>query len=364
MIMLSRVAERLYWMARYLERAEDTARLTKAYTHLIMDIPAESQPGWDILVRILDAQTSFSEHHRACNEQNVLKFLIADEENPGSVHYCIRAARENVRTTRDVLPEEVWEHVNGLYLFSQEHAAKSVGRRNRHQFLDQVITRCQMISGLLMSTLCRDHAYRFIKLGALLERADMTTRIIDVGAGALLGNERLNKAVDPLIWACLLQSLSAMGTYRRTIGPLVGGELCLSRTRTAALCQVLPGRHPARTVAAEAARKGSQGAGSIPAQPGAIQCRNRRAAGTARFHRPFSAGAEHTWRCDQLHLVHVRRGYVPRGYVRRGYVRRGYVRRGDVQRGDVPRGYVRRGNVPQGMSHSPGQTRPKQAVSR
>ena len=221
MIMLSRVAERLYWMARYLERAEDTARLTKAYTHLIMDIPAGSQPGWDILVRILDAQTSFSEHHRACNEQNVLKFLIADEENPGSVHYCVRAARENVRTTRDVLPEEVWEHVNGLYLFSQEHAAKSVGRRNRHQFLDQVITRCQMISGLLMSTLCRDHAYRFIKLGALLERADMTTRIIDVGAGALLGNERLNKAVDPLIWACLLQSLSAMGTYRRTIGPLV-----------------------------------------------------------------------------------------------------------------------------------------------
>ncbi|MBP6681770.1 MAG: alpha-E domain-containing protein [Halioglobus sp.] len=221
MMMLSRVAERLYWMARYLERAEDTARLTKAYTHLIMDIPAGSEPGWDILVRILDAQAQFSEHHRACNEQNVLKFLIAEEDNPGSVHFCVRAARENVRTTRDVLPEEVWEHVNGLYLFSQEHAAKSVGRRNRHQFLDQVITRCQMISGLLMSTLCRDHAYRFIKLGALLERADMTTRIIDVGAGALLGNERLSTAVDPLIWASLLQSLSAMGTYRRTIGPLV-----------------------------------------------------------------------------------------------------------------------------------------------
>jgi uncharacterized alpha-E superfamily protein len=221
MMMLSRVAERLYWMARYLERAEDTARLTQAYTHLIMDIPSGSQPGWDILVRILDAEPLFNENHRAINEQSVLKFLIAEEENPGSIHFCVKAARENVRTTRDVLPEEVWEHVNELYLFSQEHAAKSVGRRNRHQFLDQVVTRCQMISGLLMSTLCRDHAYRFIKLGALLERADMTTRVIDVGAGALLGIERLNKAVDPLIWACLLQSLSAMGTYRRTIGPLV-----------------------------------------------------------------------------------------------------------------------------------------------
>ena len=138
MSLLSRVAERLSGRPRSRARAEDPAPLTKAYTHRIMDIPAESQPGWDILVRILDAQTSFSEHHRACNEQNVLKFLIADEENPGSVHYCIRAARENVRTTRDVLPEEVWEHVNGLYLFSQEHAAKSVGRRNRHQFLSLI----------------------------------------------------------------------------------------------------------------------------------------------------------------------------------------------------------------------------------
>ncbi len=221
MIMLSRVAERLYWMARYLERAEDTARLTQAFSHLTMDIPAGSEPGWDILVHILDADPVFSEHRRAYSEQNVLKFLIADDENAGSIHFCIRAARENVRTTRDVLPEEVWEHVNELYLFSQEHAAKSVGRRNRHAFLEQVVTRCQMINGLLMTTLCRDHAYRFIKLGHLLERADMTTRVIDVGAGALLGDERLNKAVDPLIWACLLQSLSAMGTYRRTIGPMV-----------------------------------------------------------------------------------------------------------------------------------------------
>ena len=224
MTMLSRVAERLYWMARYLERAEDTARLTQSYSHLIMDMPAGATPGWDILVHILDAGPVFSENHRAFNEQNVLKFLIADVDNAGSIRHCIKAARENVRTTRDVLPEEVWEQVNELYLYSEEQAPKSVGRRNRHRFLDQVVSRCQMINGLLMSTLCRDHAYRFIKLGALLERADMTTRIIDVGAGALLGDERLNKAVDPLIWASLLQALSAMGTYRRHIGPLVEAD--------------------------------------------------------------------------------------------------------------------------------------------
>jgi uncharacterized alpha-E superfamily protein len=224
MTMLSRVAERLYWMARYLERAEDTARLTQAYTHLIMDIPQGSEPGWDILVRILDAESIYGNHYRVFNEPNVLKFLMADLDNIGSIRASIVAARENVRTTRDVLPGEVWEHVNELYLYAQEWAEKSVGRRNRHHFLEQVITRCQMINGLIISTLCRDHAYRFIKLGHLLERADMTTRIIDVGAGALLGDERNHPLVDPLIWAALLQSLSAMGTYRRTIGPLVEAE--------------------------------------------------------------------------------------------------------------------------------------------
>ena len=82
MRMLSRVADRLYWMARYLERAEDTARLTQSYTHLIMDIPEGSEPGWEILVNILDAQPGFGARYRAYNEQNVLRFLIADLDSP------------------------------------------------------------------------------------------------------------------------------------------------------------------------------------------------------------------------------------------------------------------------------------------
>jgi uncharacterized alpha-E superfamily protein len=221
MTMLSRVAERLFWMARYLERVEDTARLVHAYTHLVMDIPKGSEPGWDILVRILDAQPAYAEHYRVYNEQNVLKFLIADLDNPAGIYHAIRAVRENVRTTRDVLPVEAWEHVNELYLYAQEYAEKSVGRRNRYQFLETVIARCQMINGMITSTLPRGHAYRFIKLGHMLERADMTTRVIDVGAAALLGTERHHSTVDHLIWASLLKSLSAMGAYRREIGPQV-----------------------------------------------------------------------------------------------------------------------------------------------
>lgn len=221
MTMLSRVAERLYWMARYLERAEDIARLTHAYTHMVMDIPTGSAPGWHILVKILDADPVYLEKYRVYNEQNVLKFMIADLDNAGGIYHAIKAARENVRTTRDVLPEEAWEYVNELYLYAQEFAEKSVGRRHRYQFLENVITRCQAINGMLMSTLCRDHAYRFIKLGHLLERADMTTRVIDVGAAALLGEDRHHSTVDPLIWASLLKSLSAIGAYRKTIGPQV-----------------------------------------------------------------------------------------------------------------------------------------------
>ncbi len=221
MTMLSSVAERLYWMSRYLERAEDTARLVSAYNHLIMDIPRGAEPGWDILIRILDAQPIFEERFRTASEQNVLKLLIADAEAPCSIPHAVRAARENVRTTRDVLPEEAWELVNELYLFTRDDAENSAGRRNRHAFLAEVISRCQMINGLLLSTLSRDHAYRFIKLGHMLERADMATRVIDVGAGDILDREGAYEAIDPLLWGALLQALSAMGAYRREVGPIV-----------------------------------------------------------------------------------------------------------------------------------------------
>jgi len=221
MRLLSRVAERLYWMARYMERTEDMARLTQAYTHLVMDIPQGSELGWDTLVHILDGGPHFEEHYTAYNEQNVLKYLIADEDNPSCIAQSVRSARENVRTTRDVLPAEVWEHVNEFYLFTQEYAEKSIGRRNRHRFLEQVISHCQIITGMTITTMCRDNAFRFMALGHMLERADMTTRIIDVGAGALMGDERHNPGTDPLIWASLLRSLSAMGAYQRNIGPML-----------------------------------------------------------------------------------------------------------------------------------------------
>ncbi len=223
MTMLSRVADRLYWKARYLERAEDIARLVGSYHSLIMDIPRGADLGWDVLLRILDAEPLFYARYRVPSEQNIVKFLLADEDNPGSLASSVKSARENVRTTRDVLPEETWEQMNELHLFVREAAEKSVGRRNRQAFLEAVVGRCQMIYGMLLTTLSRDHAQRFTLLGHLIERCDMTTRVVDVGVMELMARDSHFAAIDPLVWSSLLQSLSALGAYRRTVGPLLDG---------------------------------------------------------------------------------------------------------------------------------------------
>ena len=228
MSMLSSVAERLYWMSRYLERTQDTARLIQAYNHLIMDIPKGAEPPWDIMIDILDAQPLFRARFKAGTEQNVLKFLIADEKASSGIPFAVKAARENVRTTRDVLPEEAWELVNELHLFVEAHAGNASGRRNRHDFLSAVISRCQMINGLLGASLPRDHAYGFIKLGRLVECADMTTRIMDVGAGDIMERAGRFGAIDPLLWGTLLQALSAAAAYRREVGPIIEKDAALN----------------------------------------------------------------------------------------------------------------------------------------
>ena len=221
MKLLSRVAERLYWLARYLERTENTARLIKSYNNLIMDIPIGTEPSWMILIDILDERHRYSKIFRNENEQNVHKFLVERPSVTCGIHYSIAQARENMRTTRDVLPEEAWEYTNGLFLYSSENRTKYSRRQSRLVYLDEIIQRCQMISGLIDSTLPRDNAYHFIKIGCLLERADMTARIIDVGAGDIIDREGINDAIDPILWGSLLEALSAKSAYRKAVSPIV-----------------------------------------------------------------------------------------------------------------------------------------------
>lgn len=219
-MMLSRVAERLYWMARYLERAEDTARLISAYSHLVLDAPSNVEPDWQVPVDTLDASPLFAKRYRKLDERNVIRFMLADEKNPSSILRSISTARENVRTTRDVLPAQAWELVNELHIYVSETAADSLARTPRFSFLESVIARNQQLNGLIGSSVTRDHPLWFIKLGQLVERADMTSRILDTAIGAIGAHQRQGEVTDvPLLWGNLLKSLSATAAYRRLVGP-------------------------------------------------------------------------------------------------------------------------------------------------
>ena len=219
--MLSRVAERVFWMARYLERAESTARIANTFSQIRMDLPRGSELPWQTLLEIFGADGNFGDLRRSASEHSVLNFMLARVGNPNSIRFSVTAARENARTAREVLPEEVWELVNELHLFTKEFAEKSVARRNRFDFLMQIVTRCQALSGLMMTTQTRDHAYRFITFGHLVERLDLNARVILAVSAAIDSREGANPAFDGLIWAGFLEALSALGTYKRSVGPMV-----------------------------------------------------------------------------------------------------------------------------------------------
>ncbi|MBT5331811.1 MAG: alpha-E domain-containing protein [Porticoccaceae bacterium] len=219
--MLSRVANRLYWSARYLERSEGLARMINAYTHFILDTPRSSGAGWDVLIKIIDAEPVYFSRYTKLTEQNVIKFLLADEENLASLKASVSFARENMRTTRDVLPEEAWELVNELHLYTKLNVEQAVKRKGRYDFSEEIVLRNMQIDGLFDGSMNRDHSFEFIRLGRYLERCDMATRITDVGIAALQEKEGNDVNLEMSLWANLLASLSATSAYRREVGPII-----------------------------------------------------------------------------------------------------------------------------------------------
>jgi uncharacterized alpha-E superfamily protein len=215
--MLSRVAERMYWAGRYLERAENTARLVNTYASLLLDLPLETGIGWPQLLRIVAAEDEFHERYAKASEQNILKFLMADVENPSSIASSLAMARENIRTSRDVVPSEGWECINELYLMGRDSLPGAVGRRRRFEVLSDCVVRCQQISGLLAGTMSHGDAYNFFRMGTHVERADMTSRVVDVAAATIAqGNPNL-APYENALWMSVLRSLSAYQMYRQYV---------------------------------------------------------------------------------------------------------------------------------------------------
>jgi uncharacterized alpha-E superfamily protein len=228
--MLSRVAERFYWMARNIERAENTARLLNAYNLLMLDLPRGVGLSWSQLVDISGSQDIFASHDRSANQRNTLAYMLSERDNPGSIITCVSLARENVRTTRDIMPSEGFEQVNELLLFVRRRLASRNANKNVYGFLAQVVQRCQGITGLLAGTMSHDAAYQFVRLGRNLERADMTTRILDVGSATLIASDSELTRLENRLWTWLLRALSAHQMYRQTVrrqvsGPVAAGYL-------------------------------------------------------------------------------------------------------------------------------------------
>ncbi|MGD8498495.1 MAG: alpha-E domain-containing protein [Chromatiales bacterium] len=222
--MLSRVAERVYWTGRYIERAESTARLVNAYTNQVLDLPKGTEPGWRTLVDISGTTDLFEGHYQNADERNTVKFLLIDAFNPASILSSLAMARENVRTTRDVLPTEAWEHTNELYLYAKNHVQSGLARRNRFYFLKNILFRCQQVTGLLDGTMSHDAAYDFVRAGRNLERADMTTRIVDSAVFLLLPRKDEPGEYDNILWVSVLKSLSAFQMYRQHVRNRVVGD--------------------------------------------------------------------------------------------------------------------------------------------
>lgn len=223
--MLSRVAERIYWMARYIERTENAARLITVYNHLWLDLPNRVRLGWRPLIDITSSQNLFGQRYKTINEQNIVEFLVNDLDNPASILCSLSQARENMRTIRDIVSTEAWELVNDLYLYARENAKSGTSLNRMFEVLNQLIKHCQEITGLLAGTMSHDEAYDFVRLGRFLERADMSTRILDTGAVNILpytGKEEYKTFIN-IHWMSVLKSLDAYHSFRRRIHPRVSG---------------------------------------------------------------------------------------------------------------------------------------------
>lgn len=214
--MLSRVAEEIYWMARYIERAEDTARLINSTTNLLLDLPRSVKIGWGTLLQIMSLTEPYQHRHGdKVDEHAVMSYLISDMANPSSLLMCVMHARENARVTRAIVPTEAWEQINALFLYTKQHADQISARRARYDFLHNIVLRCQTITGILAGCMPQGVGYAFIRLGRNLERADMTSRILDIGAAGLLeGAEEHRGAFGTVRWMNIMKSLSAYQAYR------------------------------------------------------------------------------------------------------------------------------------------------------
>jgi len=223
---LSSTAERAYWLGRYLERAETTARLISVHTNLLMDLPKRIPLGWRPLVEITGSLLKFEELFDEVSERNVCRFLINDARNAGSLLNSLSWARENARTLRGIIPKPAFEYVNDLHLRARETLIEPLSRSRRAEGLAGITEYVQRIDGFMSANMMHDDYWRFLRIGQFIERSDMTTRVIDVATGAFWQSSVELEVFADIQWRSVLRSLYAHHSYNTSVGePITQGPV-------------------------------------------------------------------------------------------------------------------------------------------
>ena len=229
--MLSRTADHLFWMARYTERAENTARMLDVHyqTSLLPQSDAVARQGWEGLLRISELMPAYQALYGEISARDVLHFMVCDERNPSSIFSCLRAARENARAVRGVLTTEMWETQNQTWLELQRLLRTGDFERDPGHFFEWVKFRSHVSRGVAYGTMLQDEAFHFMRLGTFLERADNTARMLDVkfqAAAPDVGGSL--SAADPTVdyyhWSSILRSVSAFEIYRKVYRSVITPE--------------------------------------------------------------------------------------------------------------------------------------------
>ncbi|MEM9692452.1 MAG: alpha-E domain-containing protein [Myxococcota bacterium] len=215
--MLSRVADAVYWMNRYMERAENVARFIDVNLALMLDLEDGYEEQWMPLVATTGDEAWFFEHYDSTTRDEVMRFLALDDRYPNSILRCMKAARENARSVREIISSEMWEQINRAYLYMREAAADPEAALDTpHELLSEIKLAVQTFVGVAHVSMTHNEAWHFGRLGRLLERADKTSRIVDVRYFLLSGAPTSTfRAVDHIHWGALLKSASAMEMYRK-----------------------------------------------------------------------------------------------------------------------------------------------------
>jgi uncharacterized alpha-E superfamily protein len=215
--MLARVADSIYWMSRYVERAENVARFIEVNLNLMLDSPVDSAQQWQPLIETTGDADEFAERYGAATQQNVIQFLTFDQENVNSIRSCLRAARENARSVREVISSEMWEKLNEFYLMVNSADAET--QTDPQELFSSVKMASHLFTGVTNATMTHNEGWHFCRLGRMLERADKTSRILDVKYFLLLPSAAdVGTTADDIQWAAVLRSTSAFEMYRKAHG--------------------------------------------------------------------------------------------------------------------------------------------------